>query len=269
MSLFPFSTIERNDGEIPVPSATSASDTPRERRSWRSRAPRSPVLDARRRHGSTGRDCRCGAIDARHGPHGLDPRAQEQDLCLVATTRRCQRSSSIERSRQAVSDDEARCLCSPSVVARDDTRADPAHERVGVVADLEVDDQLLRVGIGAHEGRGAVEERRSRDRPALAPLPPSSRAPTHRGGRVGEVREGRVGRRRAERRDAVDEVAWWSRTVVGDASGAPDGRSALLPDPQLPQDVLLAVLVREDVVERGLQVAVGVEVDAARRRPRS
>ena len=32
MSLFPFSTIERNDGEMPVPSATSARDTPRDRR---------------------------------------------------------------------------------------------------------------------------------------------------------------------------------------------------------------------------------------------
>ena len=33
MSLLPFSTIERNDVEIPVPSATSARETPRERRS--------------------------------------------------------------------------------------------------------------------------------------------------------------------------------------------------------------------------------------------
>ena len=53
MSLFPFSTMERNDGEIPLPSATSASETPRERRSCRSRAPRSLVLDSRPSTGST------------------------------------------------------------------------------------------------------------------------------------------------------------------------------------------------------------------------
>ena len=46
MSLFPFSTVERNEAEIPVPSATSASETPRERLSCRSRVPSSLPRDS-------------------------------------------------------------------------------------------------------------------------------------------------------------------------------------------------------------------------------
>src|SRR5690349_11575936 len=50
-------------------------------------------------------------------------------------------------------------------------------------------------------------------------------------------------------------------TVVGRRRTAPPDLRSLLLDLQLPDDGLLAVLVRVDVVERGPQVAVGVEVD--------
>ena len=137
-----------------------------------------------------------------------------------ATTRRCQRSSSIERARQAVSTTRL-VPGSPTIVARDDTRADPPDEPVGVAADLVVHDPLLRYGNHADDGLRAVEEGRSRrHRPVLrARLPAPERPLTEAAlGRRGTRRHGRDAPSRARTRNGRGP-----RCVMNRASGGADG----------------------------------------------
>ena len=273
MSLFPFSTIERNDGEIPVPSATSASETPRDRRSCRSRVPRSFVPDARSpRHGSTGVERRGCARILRHAADRLDaagagggspPRARRRG---AASDRR----PSSARARPSARRGSGRRLAD-LVGPGHDTRADPPHEPLGVAADLEVDDPLP--GIGDRRGRTASAPSKSDvpdDPSSPSERPSSSRAPTRRGG-AGSERYAKAWSavRRAERRRAVDEVRGAMTVRSGGAGRRPPSGRPLLPDPQLPEDVLLAVLVRVDVVERGAAGRRSRRSRRARRRPRS
>ena len=109
----------------------------------------------------------------------------------------------------------------------------------------------------------APSNRRSRARRRRHPAGcPSTQAPIPDSLRIGEVREGVRRGRVTERRDTVGEASIGHR---GGPSGACGTRrtkiGVLLTDPQRADDVLLAVLVRVDVVERRSEVALRVEVD--------